>query len=337
MAKLMSKYERFRANDLKSSVTNDPFEIMESIYKEKYTSYRTRWSAAYETGDFPKEFPLHIDIDLQDACNQNCNICHQRYRNRTNAIMPVDLLESIIDEGAICGLCALNFGASAEPLLQKHLLLHGINYASDRGIMDIFVHTNGILLDESFSSRLLDSGLKHLCISLDAVSESTYRNTRNSSHFNHIVKNVNRFCQMRHKQKKSLPTIRLSFCVSPLNYTEAENFVHEWNGKVDLVELQGYRHVDSSIDVQKAFQKKVFRCANPFRRIMIWPEGDVTLCCGYRYDDVFLGNLREEEGITISKMWRGSKLNRIRSAFGNNTGLPGTCKLCYNSGYEPCE
>ena len=296
---------------------------METLYGEKYTKYRNQWDEGSLT-----EFPLHIDVDLQDACNQRCNMCHQRYRTRTGIVMPTTLLEAVIDEGADNGLCAINFGSSAEPLLQKDLLLHGINYANDKGIMDIFVHTNGVLLDEEFASRLLDSGLKHLCISLDAANEETYRKTRNSDLFNRVVNNIHRFCQLR---KHSLPTVRLSFCVNPLNYLEADRFLRDWVGKVDLAELQGYRHV-GMIELN-GFHKTPSKCVSPFRRIMVWSNGDVTLCCGYRSDDVLLGNLNKSKGRTLVQMWKSSRMHQIRKAFQDKKGLPKTCQICLNSEY----
>lgn len=330
-----TKYEQYRANELTSIVRNDPFEIMERLLGERYTTYRRQWSEAYSGKSFPRTFPLHIDVDLQDACNQNCKMCHQSYRKRMGIVMRLDLLRAVIDEGAANGLCAFNFGASGEPLLQKDLLLHGLNYAGDRGIMDIFLHTNGILLDEFFASRLLDSGLKHLCVSMDAASEGTYRQTRNSNSFKQVVSNILKFCELRDKRKQALPTIRVSFCVNPLNFGEKQAFLQYWSEKADLVELQGYHHVDSSINVNTTFKKIRSKCVSPFRRIMVWPDGQVSLCCGYRFPDVVLGNLAAGQSTTIASIWSSPKLNRIRKAFEGQSAIPMTCKTCLDSGYVP--
>jgi radical SAM protein with 4Fe4S-binding SPASM domain len=328
----LSKYEQFKANDLKSIVRNDPFVIMEALFKERYTTYKSQWFLANSGTTFACEFPLHIDVDLQDACNQKCKMCHQRNRKRTGSIMPEALLRAIIDEGAEHGLCALNFGASAEPLLQKDLLLWGVDHAAKRGIIDIFVHTNGVLLDEAFSANLLDSGLKHLCVSIDAANEITYQKTRDSLLFSQVVGNTLKFLKLRTDRKQCLPTVRVSFCVNPLNYQEADAFCDYWKDKVDLAELQDYRHVDSSINVDTVFKQTTSKCANPFHRLMVWPDGTVSLCCAYRSADVLLGNLHDGH---ISQMWQSPRMQQIRKAFKEQQGLPETCRVCMDSMYAP--
>ena len=46
-----------------------------------------------------------------------------------------------------------------------------IEYASKKGFMDISMQTNGLLMTERISERLLDSGLTRLHVSLDAFTK----------------------------------------------------------------------------------------------------------------------------------------------------------------------
>lgn len=242
------------------------------------------------------------------------------------------LLKQIIDEGAENELCSINFGSSAEPLLQKDLLIKGIDYANKKQIMDIFLHTNAILLNPEFASLLIDSGLKHICISIDAVTAETYKKSRRSNSYDKIVKNILHFIKIRDKRNKSFPTVRVSFCVNPTNYTEKDKFQELWKDKADIVEFQGFRHVEGTpVVVDGKFKKLKSKCSNPFRRIMIWPEGDMSLCCGYRSPDVTLGNIIDN---SILSLWNSKKMNKIRRAFQGLEQLPITCKICMNSNYQ---
>ena len=61
-----------------------------------------------------------------------------------------------------------------EPLLDKDLI-ERINYATERGIMDIHMNTNAMLLTEEMSKKLLDTGLTRLCFSIDALTPETLK------------------------------------------------------------------------------------------------------------------------------------------------------------------
>jgi len=327
----MSKYEQYKSNNLESFVKKDPFEKMKDLFGEKYVKYRESWKGAHQYSSSCVDFPLHIDIDLKDACNQSCAMCHQKYRSRSGVSITWDLLKTIIDEGAQNGLCAINFGSSAEPLLNKELLLKGIIHARDSGIMDIFIHTNAVLLDEKISHQLVESGLRHICISVDAATANTYQKSRNSDLFEKILTNIENLIKIRDKKSSCFPTVRVSFCINPTNYKEKDIFLERWKNKADLVEFQGFRHVSGTPEPGIEFEKTTVTCSNPFRRLMIWPEGDVTLCCGYRFPDVILGNVLDH---SIRSLWHSEKMDRIRESFKTNQGLPETCAKCLVSNYQ---
>ncbi|CAK8717223.1 MAG: radical SAM additional 4Fe4S-binding SPASM domain-containing protein [Candidatus Electronema aureum] len=324
------KYEKFKSNDLESLVKIDPFEIMEGIFGGKYLEYRRNWKDTHEEYRDSK-FPLHIDVDLEDACNQNCAMCHQKYRSRNGATMTWVLLKKIIDEGVQNGLCAINFGSSAEPLLQKELLMKGINYCNENQIMDIFLHTNGLLLDSEFALLLIDSGLRHICISIDAATVERYKKSRRSNDYDKIVENILNFIKNRERRSKSFPTVRVSFCVNPTNYTEKAMFKEFWADKVDIVEFQGFRHINETPATGGEFEKVKIKCSSPFRRVMIWPEGDMSLCCGYKSPDVTLGNVLNS---SIISLWNSDKMNKIRESFKGNEKMPETCLKCLDSNYH---
>lgn len=325
-------YQNYKANQqLHSIVSQDPTEIMIKLYGQDYLEYRKLWKKTFDEFWAPP-FPLHLDIDLQDACNLRCKICHQNYRRRSNEIIEWTFLEQALKEGSKHGLKAVNFGASAEPLLQKSLLQNGISLARQMGIMDIFIHTNGLLLDKETAKSLIEARPTHIAISIDAASKETYRKIRRIDLYNQLLKNINYLLAEKAKTGNNLPIVRVSFCVSPDNHHEKQKFIDIWEGKVDLIEFQDIRIISETDIKYPNFKQKKFRCANPFRRVMLWPDGMISLCCGYRENDVILGHISSG----LKTIWEGLKLKTIRNAFKSEElhTLPRTCQKCINSLYS---
>ena len=216
--------------NLESIFENDPYELIAKKIGSDYKKYREKWKMSAKKNFIPK-FPLHLDIDLQDSCNLKCVICHQKYSKRTNNITNFQLLKKIIDECSKKGLKAINFGASGEPLIKKELLTKVISYASKKGILDIFMHTNGFLLDKEISKEIIGAGLTQLCISIDASNKNTFKKVRNSSAYEKIVNNLLNFIELRNGKGLKLPIVRVSFVVTQLNYKEKEKFIKLWGVK----------------------------------------------------------------------------------------------------------
>lgn len=324
-------YADYKYASFESVVDRDPYAIMLKKYGKDYESYRQKWKDAGSKRDCG-DFPLHIDIELQDSCNLACKICHQSYRKRSHAITDFNLIKKIIDEGSANGLRSVNFGGSGEPLLQKEILFKGIAYAAKKGIFDRFLHTNAVLLDKETSARLIESGLTHLCVSIDAATPETFKKVRGVDLYDKIVGNLIEFIRMKEELKSEIPIVRVSFVVTQLNYAEKSRFVEFWKGKANLVEFQDYLDYEKNLDIDKSlFKKEDMDCANPWKRLMVWPEGDVSLCCQFRSDDVLIGNIKSQ---TIKEIWAGERMRSIRGSFMSKKGLPPSCAKCMSSLYK---
>ncbi len=68
-----------------------------------------------------------------------------------------------------------------EPLTIKKLGLYEmIAYAKEKGIKDVVLNSNGVLLDRIATGRLIDAGLDQFYIGIDAYTPETYQKGRNS-------------------------------------------------------------------------------------------------------------------------------------------------------------
>ena len=287
-------------------------------YGDSYIAYRKEWNT-----DISKvsDSPLQIDLDLFDACNQQCIMCHQRNRKRTNISIDIVMLTRVLTELKKHGLMAVNIGGSCEPLLKKKTLYEALSVCKDIDILDTFMHTNGILLDGATSKKIITSGLKHICISVDAATSDTYKLMRRSEDFDILEKNIVTFLSLR--GENIFPQVRISFCVTALNEHEQEMFVERWHNKVDLLEFQRYKPVGPGLPGDKSWLKET-ACKAGFNRCMLWPDGTVSPCC-QGWEGVAFGNVAQS---SFQEVWTSPRAEKARAAIA--AGLPQICQTCRN-------
>lgn len=289
-------------------------------YGDNYLEYRNIFKS------FPPprlELPLHLDIDIIDSCNLRCAMCHQSYRKRTNKKIELEYIEKAIRE-SLPRLASVNFGASCEPLLDKETLYKSIDIANNYNIMDTFLHTNAILLDKECSVQLIDRELKHICISLDADTEETYKIMRKSDKFDTIINNINTFLEER--GERLFPQLRVSFCVTNLNIHEKDRFLQRWENIADVVDFQQYRSVDGVDErLEKSASKKT-TCHQGKIRGMLWPNGDITACCG-AWAEVSFGNIAKT---SMREIWNSERAEALRNHFRDEDvgHYPDVCRMC---------
>jgi MoaA/NifB/PqqE/SkfB family radical SAM enzyme len=92
-----------------------------------------------------------------------------------------------------------------------------LEYANNLKFDDIFFISNGYLLNESNTIKILNSGLKKIMFSLDAFSPQTYKQRRlknfKEAKYEKVINNILNFLDIKKKTKKIFST-----CKSQLYY-----------------------------------------------------------------------------------------------------------------------
>ena len=300
-------------------------------YRKKYDDYLNK-----EKSEIVLEYPISVLLELVNRCNLECTFCYQGYRNDAQKYtLEIESLKKIFAEFKKYKLDALILSAS-EPLLFKDFD-KVLKMAEDAKIMDQFLFTNGTLLNEKNSEKILNSSLTRLFISLDAATESTYdkvripvgKNKLNTNRLEALEKNIKNFMSMRKSQKKKLPLTRVSFIALDKNFHEIDTFISKWVDIVDSVEVQR----ESSIKIyDEIFKKKYndklvlkdYKCSQPWGQVSIYSDGIVTPCCSTVGRNIPIGNVLENG---LKKIWDSGAMWKIRSGLLNNKPQK-VCKLC---------
>jgi radical SAM protein with 4Fe4S-binding SPASM domain len=336
----------FKPNHLQRFTEKDIEQILkDNLYPkfgERFNKYRDNYLKYLksEKTNFVTDYPLMVIMELVNRCNLECTMCPQEYRNDIDLVRWDDqALDKIFKQFKANNLESISFSVS-EPLLFKNFF-EVIKRCHEANIMDIFLFTNGTLLNESTAKKILDSGITRLFISLDAASESTYDKIRipvgkeqlKKSRLTMLEKQIKNFIHLRDNvYKQQLPIVRTSFVKMQSNEDEVENFIKKWTGIVDAIEIQDefpistYEKVNALIESDQPikYELEEYNCNEPWGQITIYSNGDVTPCCNLLGKKTAIGNVFKDP---LKNIWLGEKAKELRDGFIKNKPNK-VCKVC---------
>ena len=268
-----------------------------------YQEYRNSWIKLPEKFVL-RDFPMHLDIESTSCCNLNCVFCDKLPLLKKDQFGYLDfgLYKKIIDEAVEHRLWGLKLSYRGEPLLHKEIV-RMVSYAKKKGILDVYFNTNGMLLNEDMSERLIDAGLDRISISVEGIDKKEFEKHRMGANFDTILANINSLKELRKKNGVSHPKIRVqTVCLPGINLELYKRF---WSPVCDEVAAIDYK--DESTRVKGIVQD--WACPQLWQRMTIEWDGTI-LCCNN--DDLHLlksGNAKEK---SIYDSWHSLKIQEAR-------------------------
>ena len=337
-----SRTDQTRVSELLAK--RDIHEVLGDIIGPEFLEYRQKWERA-QRFEIELPYPLHVDLELTFACNLRCPMCiislpkdELREWGNQRAKMTLETARRLIDEGVREGQASLGLNGTNEPLLTPYLV-EIIEYAKSQGILDIMFNTNGFLLTEELSHRLIDSGLTRIMFSLDAITRETYDQIRVRSDFERVMKNIETFLRVKRQKGAILPLVRVSFVKMSINEHELEAFVDHWSEKVDFLSIQQYgnpfqggdkaaKEELRAIGIDFQFDE-LFRCPQPWVRALVRNDGTVLPCCAFLGMKLDMGNIGRN---SLKELWQGTHWRQMRNLHrqGRYQEEP-VCKECKES------
>lgn len=178
------------------------------------------------------EFPRQIIIETTAYCNQRCIHCAHKTLKRKKGNMPILFYKKIIDEIAIESPNGEVWMAYyGEALLLKYKIYYMIRYAKDKGLTNVVLNSNAMLLDQEMSEMLIDSGLDRFIISMDGFSKETYERIRVGGIYEKVLNNALRFLEVLKSKRLDKPKFEMQFSVMDENIHELEAFNKFWRAK----------------------------------------------------------------------------------------------------------
>ena len=170
------------------------------MYEENLKDLEKR----YEVHDFP----LVIALEPTNYCNLNCIMCSHDKLTRKKGIMNIRLYKKIIDEIARENpYTRLYLDFCGEALTTKFKLFYMVSYAKKKGLKNVNINTNGLLIDEEMAEMLLDSGIDYISLDCDGFSKEVYEKIRVGGNRDKFYKNVEYLLKRREELKQATPPL----------------------------------------------------------------------------------------------------------------------------------
>lgn len=310
----------------------------EVIYSEAWKQHRSPAYFDYrrDWDEVPRkkvevDFPVHLDIETTNVCNLKCPMCPRTIQIERNAFSPLGLMTreqfaSIIDQGVAHGARSIKLNYLGEPMAHKDVVWQ-VEYAKQHGIIDVMMNSNATLLRPKMAEELLKAGLDNLFVSFDAISPDLFADRRVGTTIGRVIDNVYNFIKLRNAK---YPHVQIR--VSMVMYQEQkwleqfEGLKIMWRELVDAVGFGFYNERDPS-SREEYPEVSGFWCAQPFQRMFLKYNGNVTICCVDDADEVIVGNWQREK---LHDIWHGERYREIRRlhAAGRYYDMA-LCRKCY--------
>ncbi len=297
---------RSRFDDCPGDVTSATDHIRWAIFRQAYHQAQQ----LFESNDFP----LQLDFEINSSCNLRCGFCIHGNELVERRTLPRDLYMKAILEGEKYGLVSVKLNYINEPLIVSNLP-DMIAFAKKHGVLNVYFATNGTLLTESMSERLIDAKLSKLMVSLDAATPETFEVMRQSKKFGLIVENIKRFIAMRDAMGLSWPLVRVNFLKTHLNIHEVDQFTEQWDGIADMLGFQdqvGMPGIENDwVEASSTMRQPLngFRCSFPFKLMVIDSGGQILPCCTFSGREIAVGNIRD---MAIAEAWNHPRVRWLR-------------------------
>lgn len=290
---------------------------MAAIDAQRWRDFRSDYNDITKNLSPHPDFPIQLDIELQSACNYRCAFCTHGQEKVPFHQLSREQYIRIIAEAEEHGLVSIKLNGINEPLLTKNLEWY-IRHARKHGVLNVYFATNGLLLTPERSKTLIAAGVSKLLISLDAVTPKTYLAIRRSKHYEKVVQNILSLLEIRKQLGRKWPKVRVNFLESEINKHELDAFIDFWDDKADMIGVQRQVAVPGSNDViqdgEIMEQEGVFRCAFPFKQLVIGANGDILPCCTFSGKLMPIGHI---DSMTLAEAWRSTLITDLRTTHKN--------------------
>ncbi len=199
-----------------------------------------------------------------------------------------------------------------EPFLDPKIF-DRIEYCERHGISTL-LSTNGTLLDEEASARLLDTPLEHITLSFDGATKESFEFYRKGARFEKVRDNFVRFARMKQERGSKMQVV-VQMVRMERNAGEVDDFIRFWSAVpgIDQVRIKEDETNLMRPDAGHASNEWKHPCHYLWRGPMyVKHNGDVYPCCqSYMLDGKPLGNVGAEP---LDAIFNGEEMQRMRQS-----------------------
>ncbi|MFZ2310665.1 MAG: radical SAM protein, partial [Patescibacteria group bacterium] len=127
-------------------------------------------------------YPIDVQIELTEACNQKCQHCYNFWRYDSDLVkkdeLNADKFLLVLDKLNECGISMITL-TGGEPLLRPEIFFTLLKQAKKYN-MEVGLNSNAVLINKEMAEKMFEAGLDHALISVLGI-ESTHDSVSNLS------------------------------------------------------------------------------------------------------------------------------------------------------------
>jgi len=283
-----------------------------------------------------KSWPIFLKIDISPLCNLKCVTCvhSQSTENSNNLLktqcfnasqkMSLEQYKRIIDE--IKGkTSAVSMYYMGDPFI--HPDLDEMCKITWQAGLNSHVNTNlSFILSDDRINSIVTSGLTHLTVCVDGLSQENYSLTRVGGRIDVVLDNLERILQCRRKLGRIYPKVEVQYIKFQHNVDELEEAIQRfeaigvdqisdfWGSMTNCTEF----NPACDLPLQPKKSKTLPQCSWPYFAMLIKYNGDVIPCCNYRIgpqyssdstDQCIIGNVFKTG---VWEVWNSAAYQKVR-------------------------
>lgn len=264
--------------------------------------------------EIPLEAPYSIFIDPSSFCNFSCKFC-MNHKISKKYKMDFNVYKKIIDDlqefkKPIKVIRLYGFG---EPLINNDFP-EMVKYAKNSSkVLSVDTTTNGSLLNNKLSKKIIESGIDRINISIEGISDEQYvKFTGKTINFKNLVKNIKYlydisgdtiiFAKIAGDYLTKEEKQKFYEIFTPI--TDGCDVEHNMNCWYDM-EFEG----NNEVGIYGQPRENVEVCPYIFYSFMIQPDGYASLCFLDWDKRMIIGDLTNQ---SVKEIWNSDILKKYR-------------------------
>lgn len=273
--------------------------------------------------------PVRLWVELTSFCNYRCIMCPNKdLKSEDSGEMDIALYKKIIDEAAAFAF-DVNLAHRGESLLHPRLT-EAIAHAKAKSLYTR-LHTNGSLLTESLSRRIIQSGLDRLSFSFDGYDKETYEKIRRGGDFTKTVGNIIRFLEIKKAMASRTPKTSVEVIgFDDRNRAQAARSRKEFEAKFRNLPLDGFvfKELHNWAGERRIRDRAgpYSVCPFPWNALVIFWNGAVLPCTQDFFGQQIIGDANTT---SLKDIWNNKRMVELRAtlAEGRVSDIRG-CSRC---------
>jgi radical SAM protein with 4Fe4S-binding SPASM domain len=270
--------------------------------------------------------PVEYIVETTAKCNIYCPMCPRETHKQPKEDMDDPVFETLVRQSSGTAEHMMLIGLG-EPLLDNKIYRR-ISFCQEHGIATL-LSTNGTLLDEKASQRLLATPLEHITLSFDGATKESFEFYRKGAKFEKVRENFLRFAKLKAEKGSKLQVV-VQMVRMEKNWDETEAFEQFWRNVpgVDETRIKADETDLMNPDSGHAPGDWSHPCHYLWRGPMyVKHNGDVYPCCqSYMLGGAPVGRVSEQP---LRQIFNGAEMQRMRQLHvSRRAGEIGICAKC---------